>query len=1071
MRFASFLVILFLSLTTWLPFNASAQVRIVEGPPVQLKIEEIGVAKGLSQGMIHGMDVDLKGYLWIATKDGLNRYDGHNFHVFRHDPQDTNSIASNYIRSLHVDDRGLIWVGTNANGLDLYDPAQMRFIHFGPGTNPAATSRIQSVARIISDPSGRVLIWDGTGEHCEIFAPSPGKDPTSIESWEVKSIDQLFKLHEDIPKPHIYNTIGFGAEGELLFGHDHKVYASYKDYASVWSPGQISNNKGFPVKTGSDPVQYFIDNRHRLFCITAAEKNLYKWDYQTDKFHVLAQLPKGYQVASNRTFVDQKDRIWSNGASYPLYRLDLQQGLLQRMDVTRFHFAGTSPPDFGIVCEDHHHNLWASTGGNGIIKITSRNDQFSRQFATSSRTMINLLVKDGFTNNLDDRLTNEQRKSLEDRFDIAGFMRFSEYAEDAQHQLWCVGIMHNMQQHLLIEIDPEQLTFSQYPIDMCPRPAEEASISIMFDHQNKLWIGGECDAGKAILIKVNDPKENSGESHEFPVEVIRNEHAFITNWYVTGSNHFWIGTKQGLFFFNQDAKQWKHFIADHLDTDALSHNHILSICPDPALPDKFLWIGTDGGGLNKMDMEREIFQHYNTDDDLPNNVIYAVQSDSRKNLWLSTNKGLSRFNPVTEEVWSFTVEDGLPGNEFNRTEYAKAPDGRLIFGGVEGLVSFNPDLFYETTAASPIIINRLKLSNKEITFTPISTGKSKDVYQLPAPIEHLQKLTFPYTERMITLGFTLLDFTNPSGNKYRYKLEGFHNEWIDAGELHEAVFTNLNPGSYTFLVSGRNSNNVWSDPAKLQLVIRSPWWATWWFRILIAAIFAVTIYAFYRYRLQQAMKLQHLRNRIAADLHDEIGSTLSSISLAGTVIQHKLNTKYPEVDGLLERINQNTQKMMEAMSDIVWAVNTKNDRFDQVMHRMKAFAIEILEPNDVTVHFDVSPGISQLQLDMQQRKNLYLIFKEVIHNAAKYAQCENVWVTLRFTHGHLRLEISDDGVGYEMQPVHDNHLNDIELNDSVKKMGGNGMQNMYHRASELKGKVKMQSSSGHGTKVVLTFPV
>ncbi len=1068
MRSISFLVILVSFLSAVIPLCVSAQERITQGPTVELKIEELGVAQGLSQGMIHGLDVDLKGYLWIGTKDGLNRYDGNHFHVFRHDPQDTNSIASNYIRSLHIDDRGLIWVGTNASGLDLYDPTQMRFIHFGNTMNPASPSMIQSVARIFSDPSGRVLIWDGTGDHCEILVPIPGADPMSINSWKLQSLDDLYQLPKGIPILMIYNMTGFGADGALIFGHQGNLYGLYPDHVKVMTKDvkKIYTPSGIVENLSSS--HYFLDTRHHLYSISLSDRLVYKWDMQADSFQSLLQLPQDYPTDSYRFFVDHRNRIWSNGSAIPLYRIDTQQRMCQRTEVTRYLYAGTSAHDFSIVCEDHQHNLWASTGGNGIIKITSRNDQFNRKFFSSEKYLINRIVKNGFSFRVDDTFSSTQSKTLEDRLISLGIRLISPFAEDSKHRLYCVALDERRPQHFLIQINPGDFTFSKTPIDICMRPVDEASISIMFDRDDELWIATECIDRTATLMRLDDLPDEK-DIFDFPLEVIRNEHAFVTDWYVDAANIFWIGTKQGLFRFNPNTKEWKHFRVDHSQANALSHNHILSICPDPATPDKYLWIGTDGGGLNKMDIRSETFSHYTTKDGLPNNVIYAVQSDAHNNLWLSTNLGLSRFDPVTADVWSFTVDDGLPGNEYNRREYGKANDGRLYFGGVEGVTSFDPEVFYISSDPSPIVINRLKLSNKEISYTTLTKGDAGQDYQLPAPLEHLQKLTFPYTERMITLGFSLLDFTNPAGNKYKYKLEGFNNEWIDAGEINEAVFTNLNPGSYTFLVSGRNSNNVWSDPAKLQLIIRSPWWGTWWFRIFVLAIVAGGVYAFYRYRLQQAMKLQHLRNRIAADLHDEIGSTLSSISLAGTVIRHKLKANHPEVDGLLHKINHNTQKMMEAMSDIVWAVNTKNDRFDQVLHRMRAFAVEILEPNDISIHFDSSPNITHLQLDMQQRKNLYLIFKEVIHNAAKYAQCQNVWVTLEHTHGRLKMEVKDDGIGFDLLPVKEPGR--INHDIAIQKMGGNGIVNMYTRADELKGKLEMQSSPGEGMIVSLTFLV
>ncbi len=1027
----------------------------------------MGVAQGLSQGMIHGMVIDLKGYLWIGTKDGLNRYDGNHFHVLRHDAQDTNSIASNYIRCLHIDARGLIWAGTNADGLELYDPAQSRFIHFGTGHNPASPLKMQSVTRIFSDPSGRILVWDGSGNNCKVLVPVPDQKAINVNAWQVKSPEELYKFPADLPSIVIHHIVGFGQEGDLIISHKGNIYGLYHDRIKVYT----SNDRNFRASTEVvqpyQPPIYFMDARHRLYSISKETRVLSIWDQSADAFRKLMQLPQDYPLLANRIFVDHLDRIWTNSSMMPLYRIDPKNGTCQLALTTRNHFAGMETNLFGIVAEDPQHNLWAGTSGYGVIKITSRNDKFTRKFGTSERTLIPRMVKNGFTYNLDEKLTYPRRIELEKRFEASGILSISSFVEDSLHQYWSVATVTNSQQHVLVRTNTEDLSSSQFPLDMCLRPAEEMSAAILIDRTGQKWMAGECENGEAHLLRI-DPT-GVQEVFHFPIEVIRNEHPFISDWYVDAQNNFWIGTKQGLFFFHPKTSQWKYFASNPTQTDALSHNYILSICPDPASPDTWLWIGTDGGGLNKMDIAKETFVNYSTKDGLPNNVIYAVQSDAHDNLWLSTNRGLCRFDPRTADTWAFTVEDGLPGNEFNRTEYAKDKDGRLYFAGVEGAVSFDPEVFYTSSPPSTIVINRLKLSNNEITYPGVYLTESGKEYQLAGPIENLQTLTFPYTERMITLGFSLLDFTNPEGNKYRYKLERFNTDWIDAGELNEAVFTNLNSGAYTFLVSGRNSNNVWSDPAKLQLIIQSPWWGTWWFRGFVIVLLAGGVYGFYRYRLKQAMKLQHLRNRIAADLHDEIGSTLSSISLAGTVIRHKLKSSHPEVDGLLHKINHNTQTMMEAMSDIVWAVNTKNDRFDQVLHRMRAFAVEILEPNDIMVHFDSSPNITHLLLDMQQRKNLYLIFKEVIHNAAKYAQCQNVWVTLTYKQGSLMMEVKDDGIGFEVQPVKETTMIDHDI--ALQKMGGNGIVNMYTRAEELKGKLELHSSAGQGTRVCLAFVV
>lgn len=385
---------------------------------------------------------------------------------------------------------------------------------------------------------------------------------------------------------------------------------------------------------------------------------------------------------------------------------------------------------------------------------------------------------------------------------------------------------------------------------------------------------------------------------------------------------------------------------------------------------------------------------------------------------------------------------------------------------------FDPDVFYEKTNPSDIYINKFKLSNKEILYHEAGSTPLKNAYKLNAPIENCTQLEFKHDHGMITLGFTLMDLTNPEANRYKYILENLNQDWIDAGNNNEATFTNLPPGKYTFKVSGCNNDNVWSvTPASLEIIVLPPWWATWWFRISLLLVTGSGIYLFYRYRLHHLMKLQLLRNRIAADLHDEIGSTLSSISLASSAIQYKLKDSTPEVNSLLNRISSNTDEMMEAMSDIVWAVNTKNDRFDNVIHRMKAFSIETLEPLNIQIHFLISPQLNRLTLDMQQRKNLYLVFKEAITNVAKYADCQNLWLELEHDKGILSMTIKDDGKGFNLD--RDNNLNTSgqQLEVISNHYGGSGINNMKKRAEELKGKLSINSALGKGTTVILEFKV
>jgi len=229
------------------------------------------------------------------------------------------------------------------------------------------------------------------------------------------------------------------------------------------------------------------------------------------------------------------------------------------------------------------------------------------------------------------------------------------------------------------------------------------------------------------------------------------------------------------------------------------------------------------------------------------------------------------------------------------------------------------------------------------------------------------------------------------------------------------------------------------------------------------------IYLFYQYRLRQALKIQAIRNHIAADLHDEIGSTLSSISLASSLIQQKIKSNEPEVNVLLNNINHNSENIMESMSDIVWAVNVKNDRFDSVVNRIRAFAFEILEPQNIQIHFDIQPQVNLLELNMQQRKNVYLIVKEAINNVAKFSNCKNFWLNIDYLNRRLSISIKDDGKGFEYsQNVEGINLHKAD-EDIIKNFSGNGLYNMQKRAEDLNGKFSISSTPNKGTLIEFDF--
>ena len=259
-----------------------------------------------------------------------------------------------------------------------------------------------------------------------------------------------------------------------------------------------------------------------------------------------------------------------------------------------------------------------------------------------------------------------------------------------------------------------------------------------------------------------------------------------------------------------------------------------------------------------------------------------------------------------------------------------------------------------------------------------------------------------------------MDFTNSEKNQYQYKLQGFEKEWIKSDNTNSATYTNLNPGTYTFRVKGSNNDGTWNEKGtSVELIILPPWYMTWWFRTALILAVLLSAYVFYRFRMAQALKLQSIRDRIAGDLHDEVGSNLSNIYIFSNVAQQKAK-RNDETGPLLQKITDYTQQSMEAMNDIVWMINTRNDRFENIMVRMRTLAAEFSETSDCKLHLDFDENLNGVKLNMEERKNFYLIYKEAINNTAKYAGCKSLWVEMKLNQNTVTLKVRDNGKGFDV---------------------------------------------------------
>jgi two-component sensor histidine kinase len=1043
--FTYFFVICFVQLV--FPF---AKGQTLSSQILDFKGEQLSVKDGLSQGLIAGMLQDKDGVMWLGTKDGLNKYDGYRFTVYRHEQGNPFSIPGNYVTHIAEDANGNLWIGTFYNGLCLFDRAAEKFY---PVKLSKSSDSNQGIYKMMYT-NGRLTV------QTTLIA---SYDVSHIHPANYNNIDLSDKVivfnSSKFFSPHRWNDYSQGHPGQIM--PDGSIWVSYSDSVLVFA---IKSKQYVPVKSfstallGNDNKDYYryytLPQRNRLLCIN--DKYLAVYDTATHTVVKRYDLSLENWIVERVAIKTRDGNYFISGGAVTLnyifnsvtYQLQPVNGLNSRE-----------------LLLDHNGILWIGTAGNGAIK-----NDYRKQLFTTVKDYLHAAPH----NNKGEivRMINKQPHFVnlytKSTYPIMPsnvwnpLWAYPDYVMDRQGIHWA---KYNIEDNLhLIRYNPTNGIIKKRDLQFTSNGNGEYLIT---DHLDNLWLQAENISNQPWLIKIEKNTLQKKAVYKFPLtNKIVNGVRFLSSYWQDAYGVFWFATVNGLFRFDEAKNKWNHYQHNPANVSTLSTNMLFSICPDPKHPDKYLWLGTDGMGLTRFEIGTGHCIHFSEKEGLPNSVVYGILTDNAGNLWLSTNKGLCVLAPP--EAGSnqtlplkikglFTADDGLPGNEFNRYEYYKLPNGDLFFGGTEGGVVFNPQKVLTQDTPPPIILTGLTVYNK-----PVSHKTDSNI--ISQHITYAKSITLPYDKNMFSISFAALEYRASAKKQYKYYLEGYDDTWIASGSKNEATYTNLPPGTYTFHAKGKGSMSSWTvNDASIKVIILPAYWQTLWFRTLMAMAVATAVYGLYRYRLRKAIELEKVRNRIAADLHDEIGSTLSSISISSAIIQKKLNGKVADVDELLYSIDNNTSNMMEAMSDIVWTINTKNDSFENVINRMRAFAFEMLQPKNCEVHFEVGKGLEKLKLNMIQRKNFYLIFKEAINNAAKYADCKSVWINLSIKSNHIiNMKIKDDGKGFDTAIILQGAAGDNEF-------GGNGLINMQKRATEMKASFTIASVPTTGTEVNLEF--
>jgi signal transduction histidine kinase/ligand-binding sensor domain-containing protein len=921
----------------------------------EIRFKRVEHPAGPSHNSIFAITQDRQGFLWIGTQDGLNRFDGHEFIVYRHDRHDEGSISANRVNAVLEDSQRRLWVGTST-GIDRLDRSTGRFRHY----SLEGRDRGQiAVLDLIEDGAG--TIWAGTalgalrydGDEDRWRWSLAGEPPVPVYRIREAPAGGLWLLvgPEANAGYSVWRAIDgkvtarYEPTGELGKGLD--VDAGGNLWLDANGPAAVDEKTDrIATRTGARAV--LVDPAVGVWAGRDGVELLRQGTTESEH-STLEGGSRGNFVVT--LFRDRAGNVWA-GTENGLYRHDTHPGPFRHHATIPGRPDDSSGPAVSALLEDADGVVWVATFGNGLYQLDG---------AAASPTTLRPVPLD---------LDQEAIWSL---FELDG-----ELLVGTGETLCTVA---GAPPHATCAEDLRGLGFV---------------ASIARDRRGDLWLARRLGAlqrrsaadGPWTTYAVGDEPGQLGSDeliHQLP-----------------DGDRIWAGTWGGdLRYFDIEAGEMRSI--PRVDDEGWKQvSPILDLHRDA---EGILWLAT-GDGLSRFDPERGTFRHYTGRDGLPGSNVYSILEDARARLWLGTNRGLARFDPQAAEgrqFRSYGAADGVVNVEFNRHARLATSDGRFLLGGLSGITEFRPGEIVDDPTPPPVALVGIEVLGEEGPRRVEPFGRDS--------------LTLGPGDAAVSIEYVALGFADPARYRYRYQMAGVDPQWVEAGNVRVARYTSIPPGDHIFRVKAASADGAWNDEGvSLPVTVLPPFWQTWWARLGVLATMALALTAAYRLRLRRIIELEQMRLRIAGDLHDELGTELSGIALAAGRLARQEHL--PESDrGKLAEVERATLQVSQGLRDIVWHVTPEHDRLDSLLPRMRSVARDLLA--DVDHRFRTNVGTDGGPIDMTIRRHVFLIFKELLNNVARHAAAEKVEIAVMARGGELQVEVADDGVGFDPQAARD----------------------------------------------------
>ena len=872
----------------------------------QLHFTHFGTAEGLSELNPNCLLQDSRGFIWIGTADGLNRYDGYEFKIFRNDVKDNASIGNNYVQDIIEDKSGNIWAATVGGGLNKFDRNTNRFHRYLHDEKDKSSLSSNFISKLALDRSGK--IWVGTQKDgLNLFDPATGKSIHYFNSSDPASLADNGVMTVYVDQGNNV-WVGTDNDGLCLFNRSSNNFTTFKNSPS--NPQSISGNKITAI---------FEDSRHLLWVGTqGAGLNLYNRITNGFKRFVNDPHNKNSLVHNSIQSIAEDDshNLWigTENGGLSIYTPDWDQFLsYYHDDVDNTTLASNS---IDIVMKDRAGNMWLGVFAGGIDlykKNTGNFEHYKHNMQPNSLSndfVLSLYEDKGYNIwigtdggglnmfNLKSNSFTVYKNNPADKHSISG-NNILDIKPDDKGNLW-IGTWGNG----VNVMNLKTRTFKAFKHD----PANPNSLSgdniyaITQTPDKKIWLGSFGDG-----LNLYQPESNTFvhfKNIEKDLSSLGSDR--INSLLSDSKGNLWIGTDDaGLNLFDSKTNSFVRF--PHNDhKNSISSNTIFDLHEDHS---GNIWICTLSG-LNKFDPVTRHFTVFKTKDGLPNDYAQAILEDDKGHLWVSTNDGISMYDPKSNKFKNYTTEDGLQGDEFKQHAALKSSTGAFYFGGVNGFNSFFPDHIVHSSYNPPLVLTNFEVFNK-----PVEVAKDKnDPSPLKKDISETRSVTLSHDQSVISIEYASLDYLSPNKKNYAYILEGFDKEWNYVGDKNMAVYTNIPPGGYTFKVKSQNSSGEWSKVLALKVTVVPPFWLTWWFETL-AGIFVIgLIYGIYRYRvhsiIKQKVKLeQEVKHRTAVIQNQTEELQTQSDDLQA--LNEELQAQSEELQSLNEELQAQSEELEE----------------------------------------------------------------------------------------------------------------------------------------------------------------